>query len=133
MSGFLIMSHLLAQKIPRSLAVVVLGLFSAVLMFRLYLIRTDTRQLMLYIHEQKHLGNLDLPWFGFNPTWALAILGGFVGCIAFFFYRRKTKDEDAELQWLTQTRTSRHRCQRKVKRCGALRDRAEKRRGRVDH
>lgn len=105
MSGFLIMSYLAANKIPRPLVFVVIALFSsvsAVLMVRLFLIRTDTRYLIAYIHEQKGLGNLDLPWFGYNPSWAplilgyieiIAILGGFIGCIVFFFYKRHSDDD----------------------------------------
>ena len=107
MSGFLIMSYLVAHKIPRSLAAIVLGLFSAVsavLMFRIFLNRTDTRSIVAYILEQKELGNFDLPWFGSNPWWAVemltyfeiaATLGGFFGCVAFFLYKRRSIHDDA--------------------------------------
>ena len=105
MSGFLIMSYLAAHKIPRSLAILVGTLFTAVsgvLMFRLYLIRMDTQELIKYIFEQKAAGNLDLEWFGTSPAWAptvlaaieiTAILGGFLGCLVFFVYRRFNHDD----------------------------------------
>ena len=105
MSAFLIMSYLVAHKVPRSLAAIVLGLFTAVsalFVFRIFLARTDIRSLVAYIFEQKELGNLELPWFGNNPSWSVemaayveiaAMLGGFLGCVAFFLYQRKSKHD----------------------------------------
>ena len=102
MSGFLVMGYLVAEKLPTALATIVLLLFSVVsgvLIFRLVLLRRDSRALLRYIFEQKDSGNLDLPWFGVNSPLAqqivsylevIAIVGGFLGCVIFFIYRRRS-------------------------------------------
>lgn len=100
MSGFLVVSYLVADKLPRLLASIVVTLFSFVsflLMFRLYLNGADAAALFEYMKEQEALGNLDLAGFGENPSWAsqivplleiLSTVGGYLGCIVFFLYRR---------------------------------------------
>ena len=102
MSGFLVMSYLVAEKLPSALSAIVIFLFtvvSGVLIFRLVLLRRDSRALLRYIFEQKEAGSLDLPWFGLNSPLAqqvvtylevMATLGGFLGCVAFFLYRRRS-------------------------------------------
>ncbi len=100
MSGFLIMSYLAADKLPAVLASIVLALFSLVsggLVFRMTLVRNNMEALLAYVVEQKALENLDLPWFPLNPSVGIfvvyleiaATVGGFVGCIVFFFYQRR--------------------------------------------
>ena len=101
MSGFLIMSYLAAHRLPAFLATIVIALFSVVsglLIFQIFLNRNDAQEIVSYMYEQKFSGNLDLSWWGSNPAWAATInqylvvgvtVGGFLGCIAFFFYRRR--------------------------------------------
>jgi len=100
-SGFLIMSYLVAAKLSRFLSIVVLALFataSGVLILRLLFLRNDFTSLYQYILRQTESGNLDLPWIGTNPAWGTQLLtylevatlvGGFVGCIAYFLFQRR--------------------------------------------
>ena len=107
MSGFLIMSYLVARQLPSFLAAIVLTLFSAfslTLTFKIYLTRTDFASLVSYIFERQAEGTLDLPWYGLAPKWAPTLIAylevsvlfvGFIGCIAFFIYQRKTSEEQS--------------------------------------
>jgi len=100
MSGFLIISYLAAHRLPAILAALVVTLFSlvsALLIFQIFLNRKDVQAINAYMFEQKRSGNLDLVWFGTNPPWAVTVnqylviavtIGGFIGCIAYFFYQR---------------------------------------------
>ena len=107
MSGFLIMSYLAADKLPPVLATIVLALFSLVsagLVFRMTLVRNNMEALLAYVVEQKALENLDLPWFPLSSTMGIsmtyleiaATVGGFVGCMVFFFYQRRLAKHAAE-------------------------------------
>lgn len=107
MSGFLVVCYLVAHKLPRSLASIVVALFSvvsALLILRLFFNGNDASALMAHMQEQQQLGNLDMAGFGSNPRWAapavislevLATIGGYLGCIAFFFFRRRSAPDDA--------------------------------------
>jgi hypothetical protein len=100
-SGFLIMSYLVAAKLSRFLSVIVLTLFttaSGVLILRLFFLRIDFSSLYQYILQQTESGNLELPWIGTNPAWGTQLLtflevatlvGGFIGCIAYFLFQRR--------------------------------------------
>lgn len=100
-SGFLLLSYLVADKLNGLLASIVVSLFSAtagLLIFRMVLNRNDAHAIMNYMFEQKALGKFDLQWLGVNPAWTgditvfleLAVtIGGFLGCIVYFFYQRK--------------------------------------------
>ena len=100
-SGFLIMSYLVAAKLSRFLAIVVLTLFtttSGVLILRTLFLRNDFTQLYLYIRRQHESGALDLSWIGTNPQWGTILLtylevatliGGFIGCVAYFLFQRR--------------------------------------------
>jgi len=100
-SGFLIMSYLVAAKLSKFLSIVVLALFataSGVLVLRLLFLRNDFASLYQYILRQTESGFLDLPWIGSNPAWGTQLLtflevatlvGGFVGCIAYFLLQRR--------------------------------------------
>ena len=102
MSAFLIVCYLVAHKLPRILASIVVILFSlvsALLILRLYLNGSDAAALLAYMQYQEQLGNLDLAGFGSNPAWSapvvitleiLVTVGGYIGCIAFYLYRRKS-------------------------------------------
>ena len=102
MSGFLVMSYLVADKLPALLAGIVLVLFSVVsllLAFRLYLNGGDAAAVMEYMKARESMGSLDLGGFGDNPPWSgtvvpflemASILGGYIGCVIFFVYRRRT-------------------------------------------
>jgi len=105
LSGFLLMSYLAAEKLPATLVTIVLALFSivsAAMVFRMNLIRNNMFALTSYVVDQKTNGNYDLPWFplsgGVGPLVSYlefaAIAGGFIGCIAFFFYQRNTARDD---------------------------------------
>lgn len=100
-SGFLIMSYLVAGKLSKFLSAVVLALFttaSGVLILRLLFLRNDFTSLYQYILQQTRSGSLDLPWIGTNPHWGTQLLtylevatlvGGFIGCIAYFLVQRR--------------------------------------------
>ncbi len=102
MSGFLIMSYFAADKLSTVLAAIVITLFSAascLMTFRIYLNRNDARAIASYMFEQKQSGSLELSWFGSNPPWTVGassflevavVLGGFLGCLVFFFYQRQS-------------------------------------------
>ena len=106
LSGFLVMSYLVAVKLNAILAWIVLLLFTAtcgVIVTRLSFLRTDFESLYSYILQQKNAGTIDLPWFGTNPAWGPQILGylmfavtvgGYLGCIAFFFFQRRNRSAD---------------------------------------
>jgi len=102
-SGFLLMSYLVADKLSTYLASIVVPLFclaAGLLIFRLQLNRNDAREIMTYMLEQKQSGALDLPWLGVNPAWTgdatafleLAVtIGGLLGCIVFFFFQWRSR------------------------------------------
>ena len=101
LSGFLVMSYLAADKLPTTLVTIVLALFSivsAAMVVRMTLISNNMNALRSYVVDQKAIGNFDLPWFPLGGVTAglapylelIATAGGFIGCIAFFFYQRST-------------------------------------------
>ena len=104
MSGFLIMSYLVAKQLPTFLAGIVLtlfGIFSLTLIFKIFLTRNDFAALVKHILDQKAAGAVDLPWYGLAPSWAPTLIAylevsslfvGFIGCIAFFVYQRRSGD-----------------------------------------
>ena len=106
MFAFLIMSHLAAHRLPASLASVVIALFSVIsglLIFQVFLYRNEAAAIVSYMFEQKQSGNLDLAWYGSNPVWAPTVIssltiavtaGGFLTCIAFFYYQRRSGNVD---------------------------------------
>jgi len=101
--GFLVMSHLAAEKLSSRLVVVVIGLFTLaclVININFYALNVDLDNLYLYMVERKLSGEYDLAWFGMNPVWVpkmltfsqiLLGLGGYFGSIFFFFYSRKKR------------------------------------------
>ena len=103
LSGFLVMSYLVAHKLTSSLVSIIVALFTAVcavLIINLQFLRNDFSSLNTYILEQMASGNLDLPWFGNNPSWAsgivtallsIATVGGYFGCLVFFFVQRRSR------------------------------------------
>ncbi len=105
MSAFLVMSYLAAHKLPSVLAWIVLVLFSvvsALLIFRLYLNGNDAASLLSHIQDLQRAGEIDVGEFGTFPTWSapvvvaleiLTTVGGYLGCISFFIYRRRTGDD----------------------------------------
>jgi len=107
-SGFLIMSYLVASKLSKLLSIIVLALFttaSGVLILRLLFLRNDFSSLYQYILQQTQSGSLELPWIGTNPAWGTQLLtylevatlvGGFVGCIAYFLLQRTEQPVDDE-------------------------------------
>ena len=103
LSGFLVMSYLVAHKLTNSMVGIIFALFTAVcvvLIINLQFLRTDFSSLQAYILEQMASGSLDLPWYGNNPAWAgdiltalllIATVGGYVGSLAFFFVQRRSR------------------------------------------
>jgi len=99
--GFLVMSHMAAERIPGQLVSVVIGLYtlaSVVIILNFYALNVDLDNLYLHMLESKASGVFDLSWFGMNPAWvpqSLSImqvvlgLGGYFGSIFFFFHTRK--------------------------------------------
>lgn len=100
LSGFLMMSYLVADRISSFLAWISLGMFSLVsflLLFGMHLSQNDAEQLVTFMREQAQLGQLDLLWLGRNPPWAanvmyalyvVAIPGGYIASIVYFYYKR---------------------------------------------
>ncbi len=107
-SGFLIMSYLVASKLSKLLSIIVLSLFttaSGVLILRLTFLRNDFSSLYQYILQQTQSGSLELPWIGTNPAWGTQLLtylevatlvGGFFACIAYFIFQRTKQTVDDE-------------------------------------
>ena len=105
-SGFLIMSYLVAAKLSKFLSIIVLALFttaSGVLILRLLFLRNDFSSLYQYILRQTQSGNLEIPWIGTNPAWGTQLLtylevatlaGGFIGCITYFLFQRRKQSVD---------------------------------------
>ena len=102
MTAFLVMSYMVGHKLPTVLTAIVVALFSLVSILittRIMFNRNDAEALMAHMLQQKELGNFDLAWLGTNPSWGtqtatildiVVLLGGFLACLGFFFYRRKT-------------------------------------------
>lgn len=100
LSGFLVMSYLVADKISPFLAAIGVALFSIVsvlLLFGIFLSRNNAEGLLEYLRTQAQRGELDLAWLEANPTWAgdvmtvlyiLATFGGYLASIVYFFYSR---------------------------------------------
>jgi hypothetical protein len=100
-SAFLVMSYFAAPRLNNFLSSIVLTLFSVVaflFIFQIYLFNNDIDQLYAFIYSQKDSGVYELSWFGQNPAWSarllsllhvLSTLGGYIGCMAFFFYQKR--------------------------------------------
>ena len=107
-SGFLIMSYLVASKLSRLLSTIVLALFttaSGVMILRLLFLRNDFTSLYQHILQQAESGVLDLPWIGTNPAWGTQLLtylevatlaGGFIGSIAYYLFQRTKQSAGRE-------------------------------------
>ncbi len=105
-SGFLVMCYLVADKISSflaSISIVLFSVVSALLVFGIFLSRNDSGKLMEHMRLQSQAGALDLPWLGSNPPWAadvssvlflVATIGGYLACIAYFFYQRRAGAQD---------------------------------------
>ncbi len=103
LSAFLFMSYFAAAKLNGWLMAIVLVLFSLTcLMFimQFNFIKTDMENLFRYVFELKTSGDATLTWFGHNPAWTvrsqtiiqnLVTIGGYLGCIVFFFYQKSFK------------------------------------------
>ena len=99
-TGFIVMSYLVADKISSFLAVIGVVLFSIVsaLMFLgIFISRNNAEHLMEYLRAQAQRGELDFAWLGANPSWSgdlmnvlyiLATFGGYFASIIYFFYSR---------------------------------------------
>lgn len=99
--GFIVMSHLAANKLSGRLVAVVIGLYtlaSVVIVLNFYALNVDLDSLYVFMLDQKANGTYELPWFGMNPPWipksltmlqVLLALGGYSGSIFFFFSSRK--------------------------------------------
>tara|TARA_R110000868_G_scaffold48908_8_gene158188 strand:- start:3390 stop:3794 length:405 start_codon:yes stop_codon:yes gene_type:complete len=99
-SGFIVMSYLVADKISSFLAVIGVVLFSivsALLLFGIFISRNNAEHLMAYLRAQAQRGEIDLAWLGANPSWAgdvmnvlyvSATFGGYFASIIYFFYSR---------------------------------------------
>lgn len=107
MSAFLVMSYLVADKLPGFLAAIVVTLFSvisALLIYRISLNRSDAEALMSKLIERRDAGAPNMDWLGTNPPWSvqlttlveiIATIGGFLACIAFFVYQRRAGRREA--------------------------------------
>lgn len=101
LSGYLVMSYLVADKISTFLASISVGLFSIVsvlLLFGMFLSNNNAEHIMVFMRVSAMKGGLDLDWLGYNPPWAadlmsvlyiLATFGGYLASIVYFFYKRR--------------------------------------------
>ena len=101
LSAFLIMSYFAAEKLSKALMAIVLVLFSLsslLLIMQIQLVRNDMESLYSQILGFQSAGLEGLDWFALNsPSLVVLIsgalnlvtIGGYLGCIAFFFYKRK--------------------------------------------
>lgn len=101
LSGFLVMSYLVADKISSFLASISVALFSivsALLLLGVFLSRNNAEHLIAFMRTQAQRGELNLDWLGYNPSWAadvmsilyiIATFGGYLASVAYFFYKRK--------------------------------------------
>lgn len=95
------MSYLVAKKLNtiNSLILIVLFTISSFLIaLNIYTLSNDLQRLYSYMFMKKQIGEYDLSWFGKNPLWMsnvlkiteiMSVIGGYVGALLFFFYRRK--------------------------------------------
>jgi len=105
LSGFLLMSYLVADKISVFLAlisVIMFSIVSALLLLGIYLSRNNAEQVMSYLRSQAKAGNFELAWLGHNPPWAadamsalyvIATIGGYLASVVYFFYKRNAKGD----------------------------------------
>ena len=109
LSAFLVMSYLVAHRLNYVLIFIVLSLFSIFILnfiAQIYAINTILDSLLLYISEQKELGNYDLEWWSVEDSFiapvmftiiqSLSTFGGFIGAMVFFFYHRHRKLSEIE-------------------------------------
>ncbi len=106
LSAFLIMSFFSAGELSKILMAIVLALFSAcsfLLIMQIQLVRNDMESLYNQILEFQSTGLESLEWFAMNSPSLVALIsvalnlvtiGGYLGCIAFFFYKRKEMYSD---------------------------------------
>ena len=103
LSAFLIMSFFAADRLSNVLIGLVLSLFTltcVLLTIQINLTRNDMASLHAYIMELRSTGLNELQWFGQNPslfvdnvplTLNIVTIGGYLGCMVFFFYKKKAE------------------------------------------
>lgn len=101
LSGYLVMSYLVADKISTflaSISVVLFSIVSVLLLLGMFLSRNNAEHIMVFMRVSALKGGLDLDWLGYNPPWAadlmsalyiLATFGGYLASIVYFFYKRR--------------------------------------------
>lgn len=104
LSGFLVMSYLVADKISSLLEWIAVALFSivsALLLLGIFLSRNSAEHLMTFMRAQAQSGDVNLVWLGYNPQWAgdvmstlyiIAAFGGYLASIGYFFYKRQHRN-----------------------------------------
>ena len=107
LTGFLVMSYLVSEKLSTMLTVLVLTLYTlscGLLVTRITFLRNDFQALHSFILEQQAAGSINIPWFGTNPAWGGTIvtyliwavtIGGYLASILFYFYQRRAHRHDA--------------------------------------
>ena len=105
LSGFLVMSYLVANKISGFLASISVTLFtlvSALLVFGIFFGRNNSGQIMVVLRERSLSAEHGVGWLGSNPPWAadllsvlyvLASIGGYLASVTYFFYKRVKQNE----------------------------------------
>ena len=108
LSAFLVMTFFASHKISKFLVALVLFLFTFVclmLILQFNFVKIDIRNLYLHILELQAQSGSSSNWFGTVPTWAISIqtwaqnivtIGGYFGCILFFFYKRNRQTEEGD-------------------------------------
>ncbi|MEQ9462657.1 MAG: hypothetical protein RJQ10_03265 [Haliea sp.] len=101
LSGFLVMSYLVADRISSLLASISAALFSIVsvlLLFGMYLSQNNAEHIMAFMRSRSHDAGFDLAWLGYNPLWAadlmsvlyiIATVGGYLASLTYFIFKRR--------------------------------------------
>lgn len=106
LSAFLVMCYFAADKLNRVLVAIVIALFSLsalMLIIQINFLRTDLLNLYIVILDIQSSNADGNVWFGNTPPWIMQIqtavqnvvtIGGYFGCIAFFYYQRATNNSE---------------------------------------
>ncbi len=101
LSGFLVMSYLVADKISSLLEWIAVALFSvvsALLMLGIFLSQNNAEHLLTFMQAQARGSEFNGAWPGHNPQWAgdvmfalyiIAAFGGYLASIVYFFHKRQ--------------------------------------------
>jgi hypothetical protein len=103
LSGFIVVSYLVADRLTAALATIVVTLYTlacGIFIVRMIFLRRDFSALHSHIVELQASGSIEMPWFGSNPPWGSEVIsgliwavsvGGYAGSVLFFFVQRNAR------------------------------------------